>query len=103
MRISVQRVGGLLGARRPFAELDTERLCEDDRRQILEHLERTKFWELPEELTGVSSTRDGQGTIVQVQDGERSHAVGFELAAAPEAIKAFVSFVRVLASKGASG
>lgn len=99
MKISLQKVGGLLGTPRPSAELDTERLCEEDRHRLQQHLDSAKFWELPEELTADSAARDAQGTILQVDDEGRSHAVGFELATAPDTVKALVSLVRALASK----
>jgi len=45
------------------------------------------------------AARDAQGTVLQVEDGARSHAVGFELGTAPDSLKALVSLVRSLAKQ----
>lgn len=99
MKISVQKVGGLLGVPRPSAQLDTGRLSAEERQQLQERLESAGFWDLPAELPAPAATRDAQGTVLHVEDGARSHAVGFELATAPDALKALVSLVRTLANK----
>jgi hypothetical protein len=97
MILSLRNVGGFGAATRRATVIDTNSLTASDSASIMALVSAGNFFQLPEEIPGDLATRDGFGTVFDIEDGARKHTVEFDLPTASPDLRDLVELLHALA------
>ena len=94
MIIKLGRAGGFAGIGRPPRVLDTTRINPARAKDLLRHVEESRFFELPPEILPAQPKPDSFQYALTIEDGNRSHTVTTTQDAAPGSLQALLHATR---------
>jgi hypothetical protein len=100
MRVQFQTEGGIAyfpGLATPQT-IDVEALDDQARRELVELIDKAKFFDLPRELPAAPGAADFQTNVVTIEDGERRHTVRVSDASGHPELQTLIARLRSLAA-----
>jgi hypothetical protein len=97
-RIKYERTGGFAGIRLA-ANIEMDKLPDDQKRSLLELLDDLDFEELPENLSGTTNMADGFVYSITIESKKRRHTVVTGESAMPEKMQSLIEMLDRMAKK----
>jgi hypothetical protein len=99
-RIKYERTGGFAGMR-VAADIEMDKLPDEQKRSLLELFDDLDFEELPENLSGTTNMADGFVYSITIESKKRRHTVVTGESAMPDKMQPLVEILDRMAKKTA--